>query len=292
MYTKIMYYAVCAVGYAVAGTLFWRARRNAKVVRIRKKPLDLVKDYMVKDVDIYEVEQLFAKAGIGTNLMQYQIVRFGFAAIMFLLMIVSAIVSGVPIPIGKVVMLLVLFIFTAPQDKILGFKSPFSIVMAGRIKSNQEKSSVELYRAICQLKNLAITRAERPPGSAFILEQLKKFTNKIRPVFNQMQSLWALGQRDQACEYFAKAIGTPEAESFAAILRKIDSMNPIELKSQMILFQEVIRGQRETDRASQNHRKGLMVHAVVVVSVVGIFGNFMILGVAIDMLNNLRQMGG
>src|SRR5690606_7368961 len=176
------------------------------------------------------------------SLMRYQMMRFVFCISLLILLFASAFSSATPISIGNVMMVLLLFLISAPTEKIIGIKSPFTIVTSWLIKSNQEKASVELYRAICQLKNLAITRADHPPGSIFILGQLKKFTKKIRPIFNQMESLWNLGQLDQGCDYLAKSIGTKEAESFAAIIRKIDSMNPIELKSQMILFQEVVRG--------------------------------------------------
>jgi hypothetical protein len=137
---------------------------------------------------------------------------------------------------------------------------------------------------------LAITKANRPPGTLSILEQLNKFTKKTRPVFNQMQSYWSMGQKDKACDYFAEAIGTPDAKSFAEIIRKIDVMNPIELRQQMILFQEVIRGTRETNKLKKNENKSHIIYLCVSASFLTVFVNYMVIAVFIDMLAGLKQI--
>lgn len=285
-----LYYTVCLVGYFLAGTLFWQAKKNAHKIAIRKKPMELVHDFMIKDIDVTEINKMFRQTGIRITIYQYQLLRYILCLGSLVLNVGSAVAKGHQINYSTPIFLIIVFFLSAPEMKIFGFKSPFKYVLDALIEYNKQAKNIELYRAICQLKNLAITKADRPPGSAFILEQLKKFTKKIRPVMNQMQSMWSLGQKDEACEFFAKAIGTPEAESFASILRKIDVLNPIEMKQQMVMFQEVIRRKRETERIKNNEIKSYFIYVVVVICFTSIFVNFLVVSVFINLLNDLQTL--
>ncbi|PLT43521.1 hypothetical protein B8V81_5061 [Paenibacillus pasadenensis] len=252
--------------------------------------MEIVQDIMVRNLDVHELNSLIGKAGITINLIQYQIFRHvGFFGLL-LLTIGSSIAGGQRISYTTPVIIVILFFVTAPSEKVMGMTSPFRIAVDRLGQFRQSQKNNELYRAICQLKNLAITKADRPPGSAFILEQLKKFTDKIRPTLNQMQQLWLMGQKDQACEYFGRSIGTPEAQSFASIIRKLDELNPIEMKQQMVLFQEVMRRQRETERMKNNMRKSNLIYSICMLSLTVILLNFMVVGVIIDMIQGLSSI--
>lgn len=287
---RSLYYAVCIVGYLIAGFIFFSAIRNNNKMRVRKRPLEMVRDFMVKDIDIHHVNELIKKTGLKANLMQYQICRYVLCMGVSFMHIAGSIAKGQPLSSMLLVFMVIVFFATAPDLKIVKFKSPFEYLIDALIRSNQQKYNLELYRANSQLKNLAITKANNPPGAVFILEQLKKFTNKTKPIFEQMQSLWEMGQKDKACEYFASAIGTDEAKSFSAILRKIDNMNPFELKQEMALFQEVIRTKRETERIKLNQNKSHFIYLVVVMAFMTIFVNWLVVSVFIDMLKDLRGM--
>lgn len=290
MSSNVIYYTVCLIGYLIAGSIFLKSIRNAKKMRIRKKPLELVKDFMIKDLDVNHVNQMIKKTGIKTSLLQYQIGRYVICFGIILLTVTSSISQGERLSTGFIIFWVLAFFASAPDLKFFKFKSPFEHLIDFLIISKQQKNNIELYRSVSQLKNLAITKANRPPGAEFILEQLKKFTKTTRPVFNQMQSLWSMGEKDKACDYFAAEIGTPEAESFSSIIRKIDSMNPIELRQQMVLFQEVVRRKRETERIKQNLLKSYLIYVVVVTGFMSLFINFLVIGVFIDMLEGFRKM--
>lgn len=287
---QMVYYIFCFVGYLLAGSIFWRARENSKRLLIRKKPLELVKDFMVKDIDQSEVNQLIKKAGIKTNLLQFQLLRFIFCWGSIILTFASSIYKGVSVSYTTPLILLIVFFVSAPSETIFKFKSPFWRLANVLIRRKQKQYNNEITRAVSQLKSLAITKSERPPGSTFILEYLAKFTDKTRPMMERMQSLWAMGQKDQACEYFAAAIDTPEAETFTSIIRKIDSLNPIELKSQMELFQEDIRRKRETERIKENEVKSHLIYGVIIISLMAILINFLFVGIFIDMMGGLKSI--
>lgn len=285
------YFTLNIIGYFIVGSIFWSARKNSNKIRIRKKPLEMVKDFMLKDIDESEVNQMISKTGFKTNLVQYQMFRYIICIGGILLNIVVSMANTLPLPTGRILFLVILMVASSPQEKILKIKSPFMHIMDVLVRYSQGKKNIELYRAMSQLKNLAITKADRPPGSTYILEQLKKFTNVIRPTFTIMQSMWDRGQKDEACDYFQKSIGTPEAEAFASIIRKIDEMNPVELKQQMILFQEVIRRQRETEKVKKNEFRSNLIYGVVTISILTIFVNFLVVGFFVDMLTDLQNIG-
>lgn len=287
---QMVYYIFCFIGYILAGSMFWRANQNAKKLVIRKKPLELVKDFMIKDIDQNEVNQIFKKTGIKANLIQYQIIRFTICWGWIFITIFSAIIKGVAISYTTPVLLVVLFFATAPSKKILKFKAPFVVIADFLIQYRQKQFNLEISRAMSQMKNLAITKADRPPGSTFIIEHLAKFADKTKPIIEKMQSMWNMGQKEKACDYFESTIGTPEAESFASILRKIDGLNPIELRSQMELFQEDFRRKRETARIKEDELKSNLIYSVIIVSIIAIFINFLVVGVFIDLLGGLRKI--
>ncbi|MGD9677613.1 MAG: hypothetical protein AB7V16_04475 [Vulcanibacillus sp.] len=151
----------------------------------------------------------------------------------------------------------------------------------------KNKLNNEIYRCISQLKNIAITRKNNSLSSDFLLEQLSKFTKKLKPIFNQMIALWSIGKKEEACSYFEEAIGTKEAEQLSNVFRKLDNLFPVELYNQIVLLQEAMKKERETSKLAANENKSNIIYFIVIVTSVIVMTNFV---VVVYYLETLHQM--
>lgn len=182
-----------------------------------------------------------------------------------------------------------IFLISTPQLYFLGKKTPFNYLINSITAEYKNKKNIEIYRSISQLKNLAIAKQDNPPGADFILEQLRKFTHTIRPIFNKTISIWQLGNKEEACKYFGQAIGTKEGLEMANIFLKLDTLNPVELKDQLILFQENVKQARKTQKLIENERNSNIIYAVVTATTVMVLWNFIVVVYFIDTLKMLKN---
>lgn len=183
---------------------------------------------------------------------------------------------------------LISFIVSSPRVEFLGKKTPFLYTLEYIGEKIRLEKNVEVYRAISQLKNLIIAKKDNPPSSDFVLEQLKKFSKKTRPIFNQMIYLWSMEKKVEACRYFSSKIGTQEAEEFADLILKFDELPPIELKNQLDVYQEKIQGKRETQKSKENENRSYLVYSLVMASLAIILTNFVIVAFYIDNIKLLN----
>lgn len=225
---------------------------------------------------------------IGISFQKYQIIRWTLFITMLLFYIFNAEIKGGAIPQNQAFILIGTFILSTPRVSVMDKKTPFIYVLEIVAKKVKKEMNNEVYSAISQLKNICIAKQKNPPGSDFILEQLRKFSKKTRPVWNQTIYLWSMGKREEACHYFSNKIGTTEAEELSNLFIKLDELNPIELKNQLILHQDKIKKQRETDKLQSNENKSYMIYTLVLASAFIIILNFIIVAYYIDSLNLLK----
>lgn len=256
--------------------------------KMRRHRYDRIFSYLKENIYKKDLDAVFNDSGLKITTIQYQLIRYTGFIIWFLLLNLLHQLSSDTYPVKQLLLLTLLFLISSPKQYFLGKRTLFKYVLDIFIANYKQKKNIEIYRAISQLKNIALARKESPPGSDFVLDQLNRFTNIIRPVFNKTIALWSLGKKDEASDYLEEAIGTREATELANILRKLDDLEPYELKNQLILLQESIKKERETRKLKHNENISNLVYLIVITTCVIILVNFVVVVYYIETINQLK----
>lgn len=236
----------------------------------------------------HQLTSVMKNAGVPFSLYHYQLFRIG-------LLIVGGIISlGSYIAnqqwnIMQIVIILVVFILSAPNERFLGFQSPFQFILNHSQKRKRSIYNQELYLAISQMKNSFLVYRDKAPSSQQILEEVSQYTNKLKPVFQKFLSFWMVGDKEQAIAYFDKEIGTLEASKLSQVFLKLDDIEPYELNEQLETFQSIYRAQRETEKKKSDEMKSYVLFMAVLGSALMILFNFIVVGYFIDFLKNLKE---
>lgn len=154
----------------------------------------------------------------------------------------------------------------------------------------KEKLELELYDSCLTLKNLAAASGSHPFSGEFIYEMLMENSVKLKPVYREMLFLYRQGRDDEAFEFFASAIGTKAGKNFAAILYKLDKINPAQLTEQMEVFQSMMAERRMTQAIKIAQRNSLITTLWSAATVFALLINFAVVAVFMDTLNMLTTI--
>jgi len=287
---QILYLTLITLLGAIAIYIVQKIKNINKLYnfKMRRHRYDRIFSYIRKNIHRDELDTLFNDSGLKITTLQYQLIRYtSFIVWLFLLNLLFQLKGGT-YPVKQVFLIILLLIISSPKTFFLGKKTPFKYVLDIFKNNHKHKKNIEIYRAISQLKNIALARKDTPPGSDFVLDQLNRFTNIIRPVFNKTIALWSMGEKDEACNYLEQSIDTREAAELANILRKLDDLEPYELKSQLTLLQESIKKERETRKIKNNENISNLVYLIVITTCVIIMVNFVIVVYYIETINQLK----
>lgn len=284
MSIQAVYYSLISVLVMAGYALFLRLPDlyTEHRITLKRNRLKRIRSLMYERINDRELNETFARSGVPLPGTMYQLLRLGLICIGIAVLFLS--LEAGRVPWARLFYLGAFILLTEPRSLLFGIKSPFRRVMDVLAEHHKYRKNLEIYQAISQLKNLASVEQKKAPGSLFILEQLGKFSRLTRPVFNQMLLLWQSNEKEEACEYFKQAIGTKEGEHVANLLLKLDELKPVELKSQLVLFQEELKRQRETEKMKSNQRKAYVIYAFVVTSAFLIIVNFMTVSFFIEFL--------
>lgn len=230
-----------------------------------------------------ELDALISKSGMKFNSFYYQIVRFSLFSFILLYELFNKI-RGFSISQGNIIIVLTVFVLTSPK-LMLNKKTPFHYLINLFVSEYRNRKNKEIYRAIVQLKNLSIIKANTNIGADFIINELNKFTNVTKPIFDKMLSLWYLNERKKAIEYFSNAIDTKEGKELALLFDKLDYIDTSELINQIELYQTNVRSERQTYYEKNNEARSNIAYGVVMLSAVIVLINFIIVTIFIDAIN-------
>lgn len=163
--------------------------------------------------------------------------------------------------------------------KLISFKKQIGLV---------EDADKDLYHSAILLKNMAIVRKEYPVSLDFMIEELSKGSGKLRPVFQEMLTIYRSGKYDDAFIYFEENVSSGYAAGFSSILSKMDKINPFELISQLDVFISIIMESRTTQAMKQAEKRSLIVTAFATASELVCLVNFCVVAVFLDTLSKLR----
>ncbi|MDP4084724.1 MAG: hypothetical protein Q8934_08935 [Bacillota bacterium] len=247
----------------------------------KTKQLNKMLQSLKNDYKNHEITETMKEAGIPIDLYRYQILRISIVVLILLASFIAMFKgeNGAQI---RILFAIVIFILTTPKQKMLGRKTLFQLMIDLSMERKREMFNQELYIAISQLKTTFLNKKERPPSSDYILEQVRKYTNKTKDIFNHMLSIWMIGEKEAAVEYFQQAIGTKEAKNLGQVFLKLDDLNPIEMKRQLEVYQEIYRLEKETKKLKRNANRSTILFIFIVGCCLMVLINFLTVSFYID----------
>ena len=219
---------------------------------------------------------LFCLGTFNVSLFSYQTVRFSFLGLWLVLIIVIGLSGGLSSLGPQFLLIFVFFIASIPRKKIGRIKLPFLYITNFLGKVRREGANKEIYRTISQLINLFTIKGDQMLGSNYILEEVIKHARVTKPIYLKMLSMWNMNMREEAADYFSKAIGTREAGDLARIFLKLDLISPRELKGQLIHYRNNIKTEKVTARQRANERNGNLIYILAIISAVVVLLNFLV----------------
>lgn len=268
----------------------WQSRSGKrKKIRFRTNPYIKMNNDVKNILSDTVLDHVFMESGIFFSAVTYNLFRYIILLTSLSIGIVSYVYYGKD-PMNQFLLTFGIFIGTYPRLKINRFKTPFGWMLERIAEEYKEKKDLEIYRSITQLKNLAVAQQHKPLGADFIIEQLMKFTKVLKPIYAQTLALWRLGKEVEACNYFADATGTKLGYEFANILNKLDTINPVELVDQLILYQTHVKEERVTQLLKKQETKSNLMFVPILMLAFAIMMNFMMIVVWLDSFGALSTM--
>lgn len=291
MYDRL--YMIFMVAIGAAAIYFLKSTADyykvAPKVRFKKNRFDAVTDFVKEQLYKEEMEAVFSQSGFNISGVQYQLIRYGIAAVWFLALIYKRYYLHISARNGMV-LLLILFFATSPRMKINQYSTPFDYFISFFTSEHRLRKNKEIYNALLQLKNLSIAQASDDIGAIFIIEEISKYTKITRPIFTKFLSMWYENKKVEAAEYFSKAVDTKEGRELADVFLKIDSLSPSEIRSQLLLYLDSFNEERQTQYESRNERISNLFYFIVIMTVLAVFVNLIIIVLVIDNLNLYKTL--
>jgi hypothetical protein len=154
----------------------------------------------------------------------------------------------------------------------------------------KEDLELELYDSCLTLKNLALVSGSKPFSGEFIFQMLMENALRLKPIYREMLLLYRKGRDEEAFEYFADAVGTKSAKNFAAILSKLEKVNPHELIEQIEVFQSMMAEKRMTRAMKVAQRNSVLTTVWSTATVFAFIINFAVVAVFLDTLTMLATI--
>lgn len=211
------------------------------------------------DEKYYNTDRMLNQAGIRLNTMQVRAALFAFAFILAVVCLFYAIYYkrlGFFL-LGILFDVLILTLFSPSEEFATGVRSPF-VLITKKIRENRGKNlEDEIFNGCITLKNLAIVKEESPMSADVMFEHLMENSIKLKPIYAEMLSIYRSGDSEKAFRQFGDSIGTKYGKSYAALLSRVDLINPYELKDQVTVLQEAMGEKRLTRRIKKAEQNGV-----------------------------------
>ena len=278
---EVIYY-ICIFSWVIVGIVLIKEaicyRKRRVNIKFRSNRFRKIKYKFLNS--IHEEDDYFKGTGIPLNLFQYNMIRISILSIFFIFEIMGESFSRVLIM--KCVIYIFAVIITSPRLTLFNKKSLFAHMISILQSQYQKKLDEEIYKALLQLKNLAIVQKEQPVSADFIIEQISRFTTVTKKIFLKTISMMREGRDEDAVEFFKSSTGTKLGNEFANMLAKLEKLNPAELEEQLVLLQSAFRNEKVTDKLRrQEMLSNILFIPIVAVSIV-ILLNFVIITVWLD----------
>ena len=155
---------------------------------------------------------------------------------------------------------------------------------------NLDRWESEIFNSCIVLKNMAIVQKNVPLSTDYILEELKENSKYLKNVYGQIISGWRNGQGEEAFDVLKEKVPTRAGKNFTHILCKLDKINPAELVTAMVSFEETFSGERVTKAMKKTERKSVVTTMFATAAIFAILMNFAVVVVFLDTLTMLGQV--
>ena len=147
----------------------------------------------------------------------------------------------------------------------------------------------EIWNSCIVLKNLAIVHRGQPMSCDFILEQLMTCSRPLSNVYADILSAYRNGRGENAFDLLYEQVPVKAARYFSFILSRIDRIDPGELISHMIAFEETFAAERMTRGMRRTERRSLITTMAATATVFAVLLNFTVVVVLMDAMRLLGQ---
>ena len=147
----------------------------------------------------------------------------------------------------------------------------------------------EIWNSCTVLKNLAIVHRGQPMSCDFILEQLMTCSRPLSNVYADILSAYRNGRGENAFDLLYEQVPVKAARYFSFILSRIDRIDPGELISHMIAFEETFAAERRTRGMRRAERRSLITTMAATATVFAVLLNFTVVVVLMDAMRLLGQ---
>lgn len=147
----------------------------------------------------------------------------------------------------------------------------------------------EIWNSCIVLKNLAIVHRGQPMSCDFILEQLMTCSRPLSNVYADILSAYRNGRGENAFDLLYEQVPVKAARYFSFILSRIDRIDPGELISHMIAFEETFAAERMTRGMMRAERRSLITTMAATATVFAVLLNFTVVVVLMDAMRLLGQ---
>ncbi len=115
-------------------------------------------------------------------------------------------------------------------------------------------------------------------------------SNGLKPVYEEMITLYRSGRDKEAFQVFAERTGSRTGKNFAAILSKVDRINPAELVKQMEVFQNAMAEERMTSALKSAQKRSIIATVWATASIFALLINFAVVVVFLDALTMMENL--
>lgn len=293
MILRILPFVVILIIFIFGAVLYKKSFSYAGSLKfsidVTKRSLTKYTEWFRKEFTNTQADYLFKQAGIKMPAFLYQLIRYPIFLLWLTYMGYERLSKGTNVNL-LVALWILTFIATMPCQKLIGVKSPFYIVIDKVSKRIKEKSNIEIYRCLSQLKNIAISMSDKALSAEYIIREITKYTKVTKPYFQRLLGFWCEGRQKEGQEYFSNSIGTEAAKSLVSLLTKLDYIPPDKFISQIELFQNQVEEDRKTAVKVSRQAQGNFVFGLALAAGISICLNFLAVVVGIDGYDVLKQL--
>ena len=154
----------------------------------------------------------------------------------------------------------------------------------------KDRLEKELFHSCILLKNLAVVYQKMPMSADFMMEQLMEGSQTMKVIYADILTAWRNGKQEETFDAVYRKMPLNSTRNFIRILRRLDTMNPSDLRIQMDAFEETLLSERKTKAMARAERKSLVTTLASTATIFVVLLNFVVVVVFLDTLQKLSQI--
>lgn len=188
-----------------------------------------------------------------------------------------------------IIFMVAIYLLLVPQKTLGKIMLPFFYIDSKvREKDKADKDS-ELTDMLLLLNNMLVQFEESPKGADYVVEKLLLEAKLTKTAFLKFLNEMRLGRKEYADKVFAEEIGTILAIEIGRILVKMDLVDPVLLRNNLISIQSSIKAEERTRKERRIEWQSYLLLIPVIFTIMVEFANFLVvfhIATAIESGNN------